>query len=94
MKPSHFDYMASLSASAAGYSFYALLMAAMRDADSKNLEALKSVFPEEFEVLMERRDAPGGLLIGERGYVQGKLYERTGIHNYQLVDETAGEPAL
>ena len=43
-------------------SFYAIIMAAMRKADGINLEKLKSVFPETFEELKARYNAPGGCL--------------------------------
>lgn len=60
--------------------FYALIMAAMRKADSYNAEKLRYVFPEVWVELQERYNAPGGFLredclcrvadvsgIGERG---------------------------
>jgi hypothetical protein len=39
--------------------------AAMRQADTDNLEALKSVFPEVFDELKARYNATGGLLPSE-----------------------------
>ncbi len=48
-----------------GYEFHALLMAAMRKADGENLALLQEAFPEEWDELKVRYNAPGGLLPGE-----------------------------
>lgn len=48
-------------------SFYALIMAAMRKADTENLAALQREFPRVWEELTQRYNAPGGLLPGENG---------------------------
>lgn len=48
-----------------GGGFYTLLMAAMRLADTANIELLKKTYPDVWEELQERYNAPGGLLIGE-----------------------------
>jgi len=48
-----------------GYQFYALIQAAMRQADTDNLEKLKEAFPYTWTELKARFDAPGGLLLGE-----------------------------
>jgi hypothetical protein len=45
--------------------FYALIMAAMRKADSNNIEKLKSAFPELFAELQERYNAPCGIIDGD-----------------------------
>jgi hypothetical protein len=47
------------------FSFAALLMAAMRQADSINIQTLKEGFPDIFLELSERYNAPGGYLKGE-----------------------------
>lgn len=47
---------------ASGATFYALLMAAMRRADTDNTEKLKEAFPETYEELRQRYRAPGGVL--------------------------------
>lgn len=41
-----YDYKASLQITAAHYPFYALIMAAMRQADTDNSEKLEQAFPE------------------------------------------------
>lgn len=45
--------------------FYALLMAAMRCADSTNAALLREAFPEVWDELQARYWEPGGLLEGE-----------------------------
>jgi len=40
--------------------FYALIMAAMRGADTDNLDKLRAAFPEVYRELRERYNAPGG----------------------------------
>ena len=57
-----YDYDMSLKIAAKDYPFYALIMAAMRQADTNNMEALKRAFPEQFEELWRRYNAPGGEL--------------------------------
>jgi hypothetical protein len=59
---SHYDYMKSREISKKDYPFYALIMAAMRQADTFNLEALKFAFPETFKELRARYSSPGGKL--------------------------------
>jgi hypothetical protein len=43
-----------------GWSFRALVMAAMRRADTDNLEALRQAFPLMHDELVARYHAPGG----------------------------------
>jgi hypothetical protein len=45
--------------------FYALVMAAMRQADTVNAAKLREAFPGVWEELQARYDAPGGLLPEE-----------------------------
>lgn len=42
------------------HSFYALIMTAMRQADSMNFELLRAAFPETYVELQRRYDSPGG----------------------------------
>jgi len=44
------------------YPFYALIQAAMRQADTSNLEKLKACFPDTYEELLLRYNTPGGTL--------------------------------
>lgn len=53
---SDFDYQASKRI--ADYPFYAIIMAAMRKADSTNIEKLKAAFPEIWNELEERYNTP------------------------------------
>ena len=46
-------------------SFYAIIMAAMRKADTRNLRHLKAAFPGVWNELQERYVAPGGFLSME-----------------------------
>jgi hypothetical protein len=62
---SRYDYEASKHLAMADHPFHALIMAAMRQADSDNLAALQAAFPETYAELKARYNAPGGLLPGE-----------------------------
>ena len=56
------EYEESRTISAKGYSFYALVMACMRQADTRNYERLRAAFPEVSRELQARYVAPGGVL--------------------------------
>lgn len=60
-----YDYQVSLELSKIHPSFDALIMAAMRKADTNNIALLKSSFPEIWDELFERYHAPGGIIAGE-----------------------------
>lgn len=45
--------------------FYALLMAAMRRADTPNAARLRGAFPEIWDELQARYNAPGGVLASD-----------------------------
>jgi hypothetical protein len=47
--------------------FYALVMAAMRKADSHNIRLLRDAFPETWLELETRYNAPGGRLPSDTG---------------------------
>lgn len=64
---SHFDYMQSRDISALDPTFAALIMAAMRKADSTNSARLRQAFPDIWDELDQRYNAPGGWLPGEEG---------------------------
>lgn len=51
-----------------GEPFYALIMAAMRQADFANLARLRDAFPETFAELNARYHSGGGVLPGEPDY--------------------------
>lgn len=63
---SHYDYEASKRLAAEDHPFYALIMAAMRKADTENLKKLKAAWPSVYEEFYARYRAPGGLLPEER----------------------------
>lgn len=60
-----FDYEQSKQIAAQDYSFYALIMAAMRQADTMNAFKLRAAFPEVWLELQTRYISPGGLLADE-----------------------------
>ena len=57
-----FNYAASREIAAADPPFYALIMAAMREADTVNAALLREGWPEIWEELQARYNAPGGVL--------------------------------
>lgn len=62
---SYYDYIKGQEIAAGNYPFYALIQAAMRQADTDNVEKLKAVWPGIWRELEQRYHAPGGLLPGE-----------------------------
>lgn len=60
-----FDYEASRGIAEQDHPFYALIMAAMRKADTENLHKLRQAFPHTHHELMVRYHAPGGRLDNE-----------------------------
>jgi hypothetical protein len=60
-----YDYKMSQQIAAQDFPFYALIMAAMRQADTNNAEALRIIFPAVWRELQKRYNAPGGFLPGE-----------------------------
>ena len=60
-----YDYRESLELGIKDAGFYALIMAAMRKADTDNLDLLKAAFPDTWRELHSRYNASGGLLPGE-----------------------------
>ena len=59
------DYRVSQGLGADDPPFAALIMAAMRKADSANAEYLEQAFPMVWRELQARYNAPGGYLPGE-----------------------------
>lgn len=56
------DYKLSRELHAQEWPFYALLMAAIRQADTANMARFQLAFPEVVVELQARHDAPGGRL--------------------------------
>lgn len=72
-----YDYRKSIEISANDPPFYALIMSAMRQADTQNAERLKKAWPSVWIELEARYNAPGGLLDDEyipqpKDYVEDK----------------------
>jgi len=61
-----YEYKLGLEISAKNYPFYALVQAAMRQADSDNAQRLERAWPRVWEELLARYNAPGGLLPGDQ----------------------------
>lgn len=61
-----FDYEVSKQLASGDPPFYALIMAAMRRADSENLECLRKAFPSVWIELITRYKLPGGVIPGEQ----------------------------
>ena len=57
-----YDYQVSKKVAAQDYPFYALIMAALRQADDRNVELLKAAFPAVWHELKRRYRAGGGIL--------------------------------
>lgn len=66
---SQYDYERSKEIASRGYPFYALIMAAMRQADTDNLEMLKKCWPSVHNELFGRYNAPGGILPEEEAHL-------------------------
>jgi len=59
------DYRYSLTIGQDDDVYYGLIMAAMRGADTDNLEKLRREWPHVYDELVARCHAPAGLLPGE-----------------------------
>ena len=59
------EYIVSLRLSREDVPFYALIMAAMRKADSDNEYKLRTCFPDVWDELHARYHSPGGSLQGD-----------------------------
>ena len=62
---SYYDYKKGIEIAIGDYPFYAIIQAAMRQADTDNLDKLKEAWPKVWEELQNRYKAPGGILEGE-----------------------------
>lgn len=60
-----FDFRRALELRDADYPIYSLLMAAMLKADTMNSARLRRAYPELWNELQARYDAPGGYLPGD-----------------------------
>jgi len=66
--------------------FYALLMALMRKADSNNIEKLKTAFPQIWDELQERYNAPGRFL--DRDDVKEEDQEKVIANIFEVIRNT------
>ena len=60
-----YEYEESHRVAELGVGFYALIMAALRQADTFNAEKLRAAWPDVCDEMQARYNAPGGLLPGE-----------------------------
>lgn len=80
MRPVSLDeYQESLIINSKDYQFYALILAAMRQADSDNIELLKGAFPDVWDSFMVRYKEPFGVVPEWDGITteQFKLFRTT-----------------
>ena len=68
---SYYDYEMSKQIAKEDYPFYSLIMAAIRQADSDNLQKLRIAFPHVYYELEKRYNALAGLLEGESAQIGG-----------------------
>lgn len=61
----HYDYMQSQQLAQRDPSFAALIMAALRKADTENAAKLRAAFPEIYDEMHARYHAPGGILTSD-----------------------------
>lgn len=69
------EYQQSLVVNAQGYPFYALIVAAMRQADTDNLEKLKQSFPDVWRSFKIRYDNSFGIVPEWDGFTAQEYYE-------------------
>jgi len=62
-----YDYEVSQKISQSNPPYYALIMAAMRKADSDNTLLLRIAYPELWNEMQKRYNAPGGVIEGDPG---------------------------
>lgn len=86
---SHFDYEASKAIALKDYPFYALIMAAMRQADTDSTEKLQVAFPDTWKELQVRYHTAGGLLPEENTFIDARGETCEGSPHFQC--ERCGE---
>lgn len=84
------EYQESQEIGARDYPFYALIMAAFRQADTDNLGKLRCAFPLTWLELVKRYDAPGGLLEEDRHQGMQKVFK----HMYGPEEEPLPETIM
>lgn len=69
----YFAYKASIELGRGDPSFYGLVMAAMRKADTTNAAILRRAFPSVWDDLQARYLAPGGVLESDSPGLRAKV---------------------
>jgi hypothetical protein len=62
---SYHEYMVSREMTSTDPPFYALIMCAMRKADTTNAAKLRAAFPDVWNEFQARYNAPGGVLADD-----------------------------
>lgn len=83
-----YDYHLSLALEKQETPFYALIMAAMRQADTPNVEKLRDYWPEVWFELEARYHAPGGRIPAdyEKRKEERRDSELNGLHILDEID--------
>jgi hypothetical protein len=68
-----------------------MLCALFRQADSENFARLRDAFPNELDIFKQRVNAPGGLLPGETGVIDGTKYHRPSEDPFEVDLVTDGD---
>lgn len=76
MKLNLYEYEQSKHIRAQDYQFYSLIAAAMSQADTANLKALKRAFPEIWESFLRRYNAPLGVVAEWDGMTADEYYAK------------------
>jgi len=89
-----YDYEMSKVIGAKDYPLYALIMAAMRQADIENLGRLRAAFPNTYGEMRARYGAPAGRLLtdgNEVVVIQQDDYERGVEHGLSRARSRPGD---
>ena len=70
------EYEQSKHISAKGYHFYTLMAALMRAADDRNTDLLRAGWPDIYESLVKRYNAPMGVIEDWDGFTAEEYYGR------------------
>jgi glycogen debranching enzyme len=90
---SFYDYQASRAVDA-DTPFYALIMAAMRRADSGNLALLREAWPDVWAELEARYNAPGGVLADDAEYGRAQAQQREWLDSLGDCPHCGAKPGM
>jgi len=84
------EYQESIEIDSKDYTFYSLIMAAIRKADDGNLARLRMAFPETYNELKARYNAPGGLLEESKMITNPKVGDKVHYQPSHYLDNEFG----